>query len=222
MAARPCTPEELCAALAAAPHPLTAREAERLLAYADDLVAHGRAPNLTALDSVARVVEVLVRPSLLVAHAMERAPTRIADVGSGNGFPGCAAAALWPDAQVLLVERRARKAQAVAALTARHFPDVDVAACDVREVPREAPAWIGTCDLVMLRAVGPLGETTKIAAPLLSVGGRLVHWKVASLPRSEREDGQRAARAAGLRVLPDVSDPTLGTARLVVYEKGRA
>lgn len=209
-------------AVAASGHRLRPDEAQRLLTYVEALCAAGRAPNLTALDSVARIDEVLVRPSLLVAYAVQEAPQRVADVGSGNGFPGIVAKALWPQARVCLVERRRKKARAVANLARDAGLDVTVLACDAREMPREGPAWIGACDLVTARAVGPLADTTRMAAPLLARGGRLVHWKTDDLRASEREQGLRGAHAEGLRALDDIRKPEVADARLVRFERGPA
>jgi len=50
--------------------------------------------------------------SALVSHAVDAlavqlaglTPRRVLDLGTGNGFPGIAVAALWPDAEVVLLQ----------------------------------------------------------------------------------------------------------------------
>lgn len=217
MGASPNDPSSWREALRGSPYPLDDEGATKLGAYVEALQASARAPNLTALDSVARISEVLVRPSMLMAWAVDAPPTRIADIGTGNGFPGIVAAALWPDAKVCLVERRVRKAAAVSTLARDAGFDVEVIACDVRELSREAPGWMAACDLVTLRAVGPLGPTTRLAAPLLAPGGCLAHWKADDLDPSERAEGDRVAQALGLTPWGDTVQPALATARLVRY-----
>ena len=206
-------------ALATAPHPLPDDGARKLQAYVEALHEHGRAPNLTALKTVERIVEVLLQPSLLLAWATTETPTRVADVGTGNGFPGIVAAALWPDAKVCLIERRARKANAVRELAGQVGFDVEVLACDARELAREGPQWLGSCDLVTLRAVGDLVSTTRITAPLLARGGRLVHWKTDDLDAAERAEAAEFAKTLGLTPCDDVTRPALATARLVRYQR---
>ena len=211
--------EAWCDAVAGSGYTLPPARAQRLAAYVDGLVEAARAPNLTGLRTAARIDEVLVRPSLLVAFAVDQVPRRVADVGSGNGFPGIVAAAIWPEARTCLIERRGKKARAVGALAQAAGFDVEVLACDAREVRREGPAWYGSCDLVTVRAVGPLDETTKVAAPLLAPGGRLVHWKTDDLDAAERDAGCAMAATVGLRPLPDVQQRAVADARLIVFER---
>ena len=192
---------------------------DRLAAYVHALLARARGLNLTAATDEASALDVLVRPSLFVAAAWTRPdPPRIAlDLGSGNGFPGVVVAALWPRASVYLVERRRKKAHAISdCLTSVGFRNAEAFAFDVRELSREQPELEGFVDLVTVRAVGPLGATTRLAGNLLAPGGRIVHWKGADLEGAEREEGERVARAMGLACLPDVEHDD---GRLVVYER---
>ena len=212
-------PDSWRAALAEAPHPLGGDGATRLAQYAEQLAQAVRPPNLTGLRDLRRIDEVLVRPSLVLAFAVNDAPARVADIGSGNGFPGVVAAALWPNAQVCLVERRTHKASAVQDLVRAARLSCTVASCDARDLPREYPAWVATCDVVTVRAVAALGPTTRLAAPLLAPGGVVVHWKSNDLAAAEREEGARVARALGLVPRDDVVAPSLASARLVIYER---
>ena len=193
---------------------------ERLAAYVEALIATNREINLTAARTVERAREILVVPSLGIRAAWEGdAPHLAVDIGSGNGFPGVAVATLWPASHVVLVERRQKKARAVAAcLLAAGVTNAESLACDAREIKNEAPELLGRADLVTLRAVGPLEETTRLAAPLLAPGGRVVHWKKSDIADDERAAGRRAARKFGLRVLPDVEQPD-GEGLLIVYQR---
>lgn len=198
-------------------------EAARLLVYVQRLVDHPR-PNLTAARSVEDAVRVLVVPSLAVAEAwppMRPAPRLVVDIGSGNGFPGLAAAALWPTARVHLVERRQRKAAALAEhVAAGGFADrVTVHAADARELLTEVHGLVAAADLVLVRAVGPMGDTTRLAAPFVAPGGRLVHWKGPGLGREELAEGRRVAAGLGLVEGPTQSGE--GERTLRVFERPR-
>jgi len=198
-------------------------EAARLLVYVQRLVDHPR-PNLTAARTVEDALRVLVVPSLAVAEAwpaVRPTPRLVVDIGSGNGFPGLAAAALWPAARVHLVERRQRKAAALAehVAAAGYGERVTVHAADARELLTETHGLVASADLVLVRAVGTLGDTTRIAAPFVGPGGRLVHWKGPGLRADELEEGRRAAAGAGL-----VEGPTQtsdGERTLRVFERRR-
>lgn len=187
------------------------------------LLAHPR-PNLTGARTPEDAWTILLEPSLAVGEAWpaERGgPRVIVDIGSGNGFPGMAAAALWPAAQVHLVERRGRKAAALDAhvRASGHGERVRVHAEDARDLLDEAHGLVAAADLVLLRAVGALGPTTSLGAPFVAPGGRLVHWKGQGLDAAERQEGERVARALGLVALADRAGPQ-GTGRhLLLFER---
>src|SRR5688572_7125078 len=62
--------------------------------------------NLTSEDSVERHYG----ESLFLAEHLPPGPLRIADIGSGAGFPGFPVAVVRPDCQVTLIESHQRKA----------------------------------------------------------------------------------------------------------------
>jgi 16S rRNA (guanine527-N7)-methyltransferase len=196
----------------------------RLEAYLAALLEANRRVNLTAARDPDRARDVLVRPSLALGAAWGRSrpPHLVVDVGSGNGFPGVAAAALWPGCHVVLVERRGRKARAlVGCLEAAGLAGVEVLALDAREIPRQRPDLCGRADLVTLRAVGSVAEGNRLAAPLLGPGGLVVHWKRPTQAEVEGREARAAAARLGLVRCPDVPHGG-GAAVLVVYERGEA
>lgn len=197
---------------------------DALLAYRDALVEAGRRLNLTAARRPEDVLEVVVLSALSVVCAVERAPRVVIDLGTGNGMPGLAAALAWPAARVHLLERRRRKAEAVATLVeALGCTRVDVLCADAAALLRMRPALQEAVDLVTVRAVGTLAETTRLAAPWLAPGGRIAHWKGERLASAELDAGEAAATACGLHVLPlQHFDDDVGPRRLVIYERRNA
>jgi 16S rRNA (guanine527-N7)-methyltransferase len=119
---------------------------------------------------------------------------RIADLGSGAGWPGIALAAALPEARVSLVESSNRRCR---------YLDRLVAASGLRNVAvvhARAESWEGgrgAHDLVTARALAALPVVCEYAAPLLAEGGTLVAWKGAVEP-AEAADGAVAAEALGL------------------------
>jgi len=119
---------------------------------------------------------------------------RIADLGSGAGFPGLVLAAALPDARVSLVESSAKKC----AFLARAAETMGLE--NVAPVALRAEQWeegLGACDLVTARAVAPLNVLVEYAAPLLAPGGTLVAWK-GRRDAGDEADGDAAAAATGL------------------------
>jgi 16S rRNA (guanine527-N7)-methyltransferase len=165
-----------------------------------DLVAVEPA-SITTVRAPAKGVDVHVADSLagLAVYAL-RTASRIADLGSGGGFPGLAIAVARPDTTVTLVESVGRKCDFLRrAAEAAALPNVEV-------VQARAESWregLGTQDAVTARALAPLNVLTEYAAPLLREGGTLVAWKAARDPSEER-DGAHAAGVLGLEVLPPV------------------
>lgn len=157
------------------------------------LAADPAAP--TALRDPATAVDAHVADALVALELdAVRNADRVADLGSGAGFPGLVLAAALPDAEVVLVEANGRKCT----FLARAAEAMGVA--NVRVVSERAESWpegLGTRDVVTARAVAPLAVLVEYAAPLLDLGGTLVAWKGRRDAR-EDADGDAAAAATGL------------------------
>jgi 16S rRNA (guanine527-N7)-methyltransferase len=120
-----------------------------------------------------------------------RSARRIADLGSGAGWPGLALAAALPDAHVALVESAIRHCRYLArAVAVAGLANVEV-------VHARAEEWSGEHDLVTARALAALPVLCEYAAPLLAEGGVLVAWKGA-VDEDEAADGAAAAEILGL------------------------
>jgi len=123
-----------------------------------------------------------------------RGARRIADLGSGAGFPGLVLAAALPAAHVSLIESSAKKCAFIErAAEAMGLANVEAVASRTEQWA----AGIGRCDLVTARAVAPLNVLVEYAAPLLVEGGSLVAWK-GRRNKAEEADGDAAAAATGL------------------------
>lgn len=118
---------------------------------------------------------------------------RIADIGSGAGFPGLVLAVALPQAGVDLVEsvgrkcefiRRAGEAAGIANATVLNVRSEELAAGEGREA----------YDAVTARAVGRLSTLAELASPLLREDGVLVAWK----GKRDAEEEQQLADAAEL------------------------
>jgi 16S rRNA (guanine527-N7)-methyltransferase len=132
-----------------------------------------------------------------------RRASRIADIGSGAGFPGLALAVALPSTRVDLIESVGRKT----AVAARLLQAADIT--NARAVTARAEEWAGlqpglgggreAYDAVTARAVAPLAVLVEYAAPLLRVGGVLVAWKGAR-DAVEEEGGAGAAERLQMAV----------------------
>lgn len=149
----------------------------------------------TTVRDPAQAVDRHVADSLVALELPSvRTARRIADLGSGAGWPGLALAAAVPEARVALVESAIRHCRYLErAVAAGGLPNVDV----VHARAEDWPAGIGAHDLVTARALAALPVLCEYAAPLLADGGVLVAWK-GLVERREAEAGAAAAAILGL------------------------
>ncbi|HET7416726.1 MAG TPA: 16S rRNA (guanine(527)-N(7))-methyltransferase RsmG [Solirubrobacterales bacterium] len=162
------------------------------------LLAEERASVSSVVDRRAWQVHVL--DSLTGLEVAElRGARRVADVGSGAGFPGLALAVALPQARVDLIEsvgrkcefmRRAAEAAAIDNVTVLNARSEDLGGGEGRE----------SYDAVTARAVGRLSTLAELASPLLVPEGVLVAWKG---KRDEDEERQLASAADALAMTPE-------------------
>ena len=147
-----------------------------------------RAP--TTVTDARRAVDIHLADSLTALEVgAVRTAGRLADIGSGAGFPGLALAVALPGAEVSLVESQRRKCEFLERLSlAAEVENAHV-------VLARAEEWsegFGRGDVVLARALSAQPVVLEYAAPLLRLGGILVDWR----GRREREHEVQAARAA--------------------------
>ena len=103
--------------------------------------------NLTRITDRAEAWERHYKESIYLANKLPPGPLRIADVGSGAGFPGIPIAVVRPECTVTLIESHQRKAVFLREAT-RDLPNVHVLAMRAEEVTEKF-------DWVVSRAVNP-------------------------------------------------------------------
>jgi 16S rRNA (guanine527-N7)-methyltransferase len=172
--------------------PAAAERLDRLLAA---LVAEPDPP--TTVREPPEAVDAHVADSLAGLEVPElREAARIADVGSGAGFPGLPLAIALPEARLDLIESTRRKCQVIDRLAAAAGLE------NARGVPRRAEEWAATegaeaYEAVTARAVAPLAVLLEYASPLLTLGGVLVGWK-GTREGDEETAGLKAAAELGM------------------------
>jgi 16S rRNA (guanine527-N7)-methyltransferase len=129
---------------------------------------------------------------------------RIADLGSGAGFPGLALAVALPEAEVSLIESQRRRCEFLERLCATAGVENARVICTRAE---EWSAGVSANDVVLARALAPQAVVLEYAAPLLRTGGTLVDWR-GRRDESAEAEADRAAALLGLaraevrRVIP--------------------
>jgi 16S rRNA (guanine527-N7)-methyltransferase len=130
---------------------LTADQLERLHEHFKLLRRWNAKLNLTRILDPVEAARLHYCESLYLGLRLPRGPLRIADVGSGPGFPGLPVAVLRPDCQVTLIESHQRKAVFLREAT-RALPNVRVVARRAEDLARDPQE---SFDWVVARAVAP-------------------------------------------------------------------
>jgi 16S rRNA (guanine527-N7)-methyltransferase len=146
----------------------------RFAAYVDTLLLWSTRIALTGAGTAPQIVRDHIVDSLAVVQFV-RPGARVADLGSGAGFPGIPLAITCPQAHCVLVESRRKKANFL-----REVARVaGLANVEVREARAEDPGegMAGTLDVVVSRAVWTLPEFLAVSARLLRRRGVAVAMK---------------------------------------------
>lgn len=211
-------------------------------AHARLLLAWTASINLTAIRDPERLAVLHVLDSLSAVPLLRRwvgPGPRLADIGSGGGYPGLPLAIVLPASRAVLIESVGKKARflEVASAAVGRALGWDAAAPELQVERRRAEALAGpdgrrgSFDLVTVRAVGSLARVAALGLPLLRPGGLLVVWKReagdGALQGEVREARATIARLGGAapRVEPVPVPPGvtgLEDHRLVLVEAGPA
>jgi 16S rRNA (guanine527-N7)-methyltransferase len=185
---------------------LAPAQVEALLTLAAELADWNTRVNLTAITEPAEVVDKHLLDSLAVLPLLKG--LRVADVGTGAGFPGLPLAVADLDRRFTLVESTGKKAAFVRRAAAlMKLPNVEV-------VQDRAEAWRPSqlFDSVISRALGSLSDFIRVAGHLAGRGGRLLAMK------GRPPEAELAALPAGWKALAvhPVRVPGLSAERCVV------
>jgi 16S rRNA (guanine527-N7)-methyltransferase len=150
---------------------LTPPDAGRLLTLIDELERWNRSYNLTAIGSREEMITHHLLDSLSISPDL--AGERIADVGTGAGFPGLPLAVVHPARQFTLIDSNGKKVRFVAhAAHTLALGNVTVLKARTEALRPERPF-----DTVTARALAPLPELLAQVAPLCGPATRVLAMK---------------------------------------------
>ncbi|MBT1166616.1 16S rRNA (guanine(527)-N(7))-methyltransferase RsmG [Bifidobacterium simiarum] len=154
----------------------------------------------------------------LGASSAEEAKGRLADVGSGGGFPGIIVAACLPQVQVTLIEPMERRIEWLNEVVREcGLENVTVLRARAEEVEVPGKGF----DVVTCRAVAPMRKLAGFTMPLLHSGGRLVALKGRSAQEEIEKGMKMILRAKGVnpRVVEAPVAPGLESTHVVLVDK---
>ena len=116
----------------------------------------------------------------------ENKQCRVADIGSGAGFPGIVLAAMLPQAKFTLIEPMERRVDWLEEVVGElGLENVEVVRDRAEDYPHK-----GSFDIVVCRAVARLAKLVPWAMPLVRPGGRVIALK----GRSAQQEIDKAAK----------------------------
>ena len=160
---------------------------EKLLRLVDELEAANAQFNLTAIRDRSGMLHKHILDSLTLQPYLRG--TRIADVGTGAGFPGLPLAVINPARHFSLIEATGKKARFVQQTADR------AGCCNVEVVHARAESYrpFELFDTVTARALSSLADFVAYAGHLCAPGGRMLAMKgkrpddeVSAVPKSFR------------------------------------
>jgi 16S rRNA (guanine527-N7)-methyltransferase len=174
-------------------------EAQRLLLLIKELGRWNQSYNLTAIDTPHAMVTHHLLDSLAVSPDL--AGTRIADAGTGAGFPGLPLAVVNPTRQFTLIDSTAKKLRFVTHATELlALSNVRAVHARVEQMQVDTPF-----DTVVARAFAPLPKLLAAVAPIcgphtqvLAMKGKWPQAELEALPRGWRVVHSRELVIPGL------------------------
>jgi 16S rRNA (guanine527-N7)-methyltransferase len=155
--------------------------------YVTLLARWNRSISLTAVTDPLEIVGRHFGESMFAANLLPVENCRLADVGTGAGFPGLALKIACPTIQLILIESNKKKSAFLAEVVrALRLEDVEIRSERFEEIRPETVS----ADIVACRAVGAFRELLRWSRGALAPQGHLVLWLGS-------EDATRISRTDG-------------------------
>jgi len=183
----------------------------QLLQLAAELIRWNQDYNLTAIDAPGDVLTKHLLDSL--SANVELTGARIADVGTGAGFPGLPLAIVNPGRQFLLIDSVAKKLRFVDHIVQLlGLANVRTLHSRVEQAGAAGRAH-GEFDTVIARAFAPLPRLVQFIAPLAGRSARIVAMKGRWPPAPGADDGGKLPAPWRIESVRRVQIPGLAAER---------
>jgi 16S rRNA (guanine527-N7)-methyltransferase len=147
---------------------------QAFMVFLSELKKWNRAYNLTGIREDKEIVEKHFLDSLLYLKAMPEGAIKVADIGTGAGFPGIPIKIIRPEIEMYLIEPSGKKTAFLGHIINKiGLEKIEVIEKRVEEVKsgRELPSPV---DIAVTRALFSIREFIKKSSHLVKEGGALI------------------------------------------------
>jgi len=167
------TPETIRRALGEFDLTVDNKQVQQIQRYIDILLAWNDKVNLTAIRDPLEILHRHFCESMFAAPAVPMENGRLADVGSGGGFPGLPLKIIRPNLQVFLIESNIKKATFLAEVIRElGLSEARVLVNRYEELTED----VAPLDFVCSRALGDFGPFLEWAASGPVLASQVVLW----------------------------------------------
>jgi 16S rRNA (guanine527-N7)-methyltransferase len=146
---------------------------EKVRIYIDTLLTWNKNISLTTVTDPIEIVKFHFGESIFAASVVPMRIGRLADVGSGPGFPGIPLKMANQDLELTLIESNAKRCTFLSEVVRRlELSNVSV----VHSRMEDLSAGVGVFDFITARAIGQHSEVLSWAKERLAMSGRLILW----------------------------------------------
>jgi 16S rRNA (guanine527-N7)-methyltransferase len=189
----------------------TASRCDSLLSFAQLVLDANKRTNLVGAKDLRSVVVAHILDSL-AAFGQHTIRSPIVDVGSSAGFPAVPLAIVYPNADFILLEPRAKRAEFLqGAVADLKLPNVEVLKLAAETAGRGSRREAAKTALA--RALGPTAVAFELTLPLVRVGGSAVFYRGKQAEPTQAEVAVAARLGGTLEQARRVTVPYLDAQR---------
>ncbi|MDH4029019.1 MAG: 16S rRNA (guanine(527)-N(7))-methyltransferase RsmG [Nitrospirota bacterium] len=153
----------------------SAQQAAAFMTYLSELKKWGRVHNLSSLKTDNDIIIKHFIDSLLYLKVVPEGSLKMADAGSGAGFPGIPIKIMRPETDITLIEPARKKA-----VFLRHM--IRLLKLEAISVLEQRMEYLGkdhekAFDIIVSRATFDISEFLRLACPYIAKDGRLIASK---------------------------------------------
>jgi len=150
----------------------------QIRSYVEMLLVWNRKMSLTAVTDPVEIIRFHFGESIFALTAGAISDGRLADVGSGAGFPGLPIRLARPSINLTMIESNIKKCTFLREVSRKLRIDGDVRVLNSRmeDVATPSPSEDERFDFISARAVGDFDALLAFARKFLAEKGRLVLW----------------------------------------------